>query len=204
MSTAWDISSASYTTKVSTVTANYGRGCAFKRDGTAFFFYDNSELMRKFTLSTAWDLTTASLDSSNSTSFSPYTGSQPRNPFFSEDGKTVLIADNSNDALYQFSLSTAWDISTSSVSYDGSFSTVGYTTHPRDVFASSTGDQIFILGNEGAVYKFTTTDFDVTSLVADGSYTNGGLQSAIFMDYDNLKMYSGTSSNIVSEYDITT
>jgi len=204
LSVAWDISSASYTTQVSSVTSNYGRGCEFKRDGTALFFYDNSRVMCKYTLSTAWDLSTASLDSSNSTSFATVTTPQPRNPFFSEDGKTVLISDNNNDALYQFSLSTAWDISTGSVSYVASFSTTSYTTHPRGVFASSTGDQIFLLSNFGAVYKFTTTDFDITSLVADGSYSNANLQSAIFMDYDNLKMYSATISNIVSEYDITT
>jgi len=204
LSTAWDISTVSYVAQVSAVTTSYGRGCPFRRDGTALFFYDNAETMRKYTLSTAWDLTTASLDSSNSTSFSTYTSSQPRNPFFSEDGKTVLIVDNNNDALYQFSLSTAWDITSGSVSYDATFSTTLYTNHPRGVFASSTGDQIFILGNEGAVYKFTTTDFDITSLVADGSYASANLQSALFMDYDNLKMYSGTSGRIASEYDITT
>ena len=207
LSTAWDISTISYTAQVSSVTTNYGRGVTFKRDGTAFFFYDNSENMRKYTLSTAWDISTASLDSTASTPFQTYTSTQPRNPFISEDGKTILLNDNNNDATYQFSLSTANDIS-SGVSYDATFSTSSYTTHPRGIFASSTGDQIFILGNEGTVYKFTTTDFDVSSLTADGSFSvstqTGSGASALFMDYDNLKMYVGSSSNAIYEYDITT
>jgi len=207
LSTAWDISTISYTAKISSVTSDYGRAITFKRDGSAFFFYDNSQNMRKYTLSTAWDISTASLDSSASTPFSTYTSGQPRNPFISEDGKTILLNDNNNDATYQFSLSTANTIS-SGVSYDATFSTVSYTTHPRGIFASSTGDQVFILGNEGTVYKFTTTDFDVSSLTADGSFVvstqTGSGASAIFMDYDNLKMYVGSTTNAIYEYDITT
>ena len=207
LSTAWDISTISYTTKISSVTTNYGRGLAFKRDGTAFFFYDNTEIMRKYTLTTAWDISTAYLDDSVSNPFAAYTSNQPRNPFISEDGNTILLNDNGNDATYQFSLSSANNIS-SGVSYDATFSTSSYTTHPRCIFASSTGDQIFILGNEGTVYKFTTTDFDISSLTAEGSFVvstqTGSGASALFMDYDNLKMYVGSSSNAIYEYNITT
>jgi 6-phosphogluconolactonase (cycloisomerase 2 family) len=112
LSTAWDITTASYTTSfnVATQTSN-PVGLFFKPDGTVCYMTGGTSPnvdVWQYSLSTAWDISTASL----STSYDLYVDlTHPAAIFFESDGDYCYIA-SSNDYVYKFSLSTAWDIST--------------------------------------------------------------------------------------------
>ena len=110
------------------------RGVTVKGDGTKIFFTGLSgsdNVIKQFSLTTANNLSTAdtvAYDASSNTdgykeyTFSDFTSGYTQHGLtFSSDGTKffVLETDNgtSNDFLHQYSLSTAWDISTAN--HDG-------------------------------------------------------------------------------------
>lgn len=118
LSTAWEISTLSYDSKsfgyVSQDT--FMSDIFIKPDGTKMFLLgSNNDTIYQYTLSTAWDVSTASYDSVSG--YIGATSSVPHGMLFKSDGTAVLVVDKNSDDVYEFSLSTAWDIST--ISYTG-------------------------------------------------------------------------------------
>ena len=117
LSTAWDLSTASYDTVSLNVTTENTNpsSIALKSDGTKLYVigYTAPATVFQYTLSTAWDLSTATYDS---VSFS--VSSQETIPLgltFKTDGKKMYVVGAANPkSIYQYSLSTAWDLSTAS------------------------------------------------------------------------------------------
>lgn len=111
LSTAYDLSTATYNS------VNYAhggggqaQGLFFGADGTKLYTTDvGSDDVREHTLSTAWDLSTASYV--RNFSVSTQTGT-PRDVTFNSDGTQMIILSQSGLILY--TLSTAWDISSAS------------------------------------------------------------------------------------------
>jgi len=179
ISTAWDISTASYDsvnfTANSPVTLPVG--IEFKSDGTKMYIIDvfGTQSVYQFSLSTAWDLSTASYDS---VSFS--TSSQDTAPLdltFNSDGTKMYMVGATNDTIYQYGLSTAWDLSTAS--YDNvSFSVASQETSPRDVFFKPDGTKMYVVGDvNDTVYQYTT----------------GSTSAATFTYPSSVKFPSGTA-----------
>lgn len=106
LSTAWDLSSVTANGTYSG--ASYLTGLAFKPDGTRMYGVENSnEKAYEYALSTPWDITTAS-ETANI-----YIGGVELNAHaiqITDDGKTALII--GSGIIHQFTMSTAWDIST--------------------------------------------------------------------------------------------
>ena len=84
----------------------------FNNDGTKLFVMGrNSDAVKEFHLSTAFDLTTISYDSSFSV------GSNETNPYnfsFSADGTRMQVSGSTGDGVDQYLLSTGFDVSTAS------------------------------------------------------------------------------------------
>ena len=135
LGTAYDISSlvdANTTSVVSNL--DTVRGVTVKGDGTKVFFTGLSgsdNVIKQFSLTTANDLSTADTvaynSSTNTDGYKEYTFSDFTTGYtqhgltFSSDGTKFFVLEtdngNSNDFLHQYSLSTAWDISTAN--HDG-------------------------------------------------------------------------------------
>lgn len=146
LSTAWDISTASYST-LKDISAQAGgtQSLTFNSDGTKMYITDGS-LIYQYTLSTAFSVSTASYDS-KSFNFSAQ-DSTPEKLQLNADGTKALILGRANDAVFQYSLSTAYDIS--SASYDS----VSF-----DISSEATGNpQGFVFGQSGG--KFYIGDID--------------------------------------------
>lgn len=117
LSTAWDLSTGSYDSKVYAPSEGSGDTKVwFKSDGTKMYTQRSGHVYQ-YSLSTAWDVSTASYDSVtlNATG---YIGNGV-GMFFKDDGTSLFIWDASDDDVHEWTL-TAWDLSTAS--YDG----VGY------------------------------------------------------------------------------
>ena len=111
LSTAWDVSSATYSGKSKDVSGQDGSayGIFFSSDGTKMYVAgSNNDRIFQYTLSTAWDVSSATYD--NTSKDVSNEDSQPREISFNSDGTRMYIAGNSNDTVYQYALSTAWDI----------------------------------------------------------------------------------------------
>ena len=157
MTTAWNVSTASYASKLLDVSGQETvvQGLDFKTDGTKLFIVGSgSDQVREYNLTTAWDISTASYSQGFSVS------SQDTAPLairFNSDGTKFFILGYANDTVYQYSLSTAWDISTAS--YDSvSFSVASEETAPRALGVKSDGTKMYIAGSAGhSVYQYSTT-----------------------------------------------
>ena len=102
------------------------------------------------------DISTASYDNK---SFS--VGSQdtvPMGLFFKSDGTKVYIVGSDSDKIYQYSLSTAWDISTAS--YDNkSFSVGSQDISPTGLFFRPDGTKVYIVGAASdKIHQYSTND----------------------------------------------
>lgn len=113
LSTAWDVSTASYANKSKNVLAQDTNpwDLRFSLDGTRMYVLgSNKSIIYQYTLSTPWDISTASYSS-----VSASVGGQDNNGygiFFSDDGSKMYYLGNQHGAVFEYTLSTPWNIGT--------------------------------------------------------------------------------------------
>ncbi len=164
LSTAFDVSTATYDSvsfDVGSQESNFFN-LEFSTDGTKMYVIGNvSDKIHQYTLSTAWDLSTASYDSKTLN-----VNSQAINPLgmqFHTSGTYVYVINHSTDRVYQYSMTTAWDVST------GSYDNVSFYVGSQDgsgydlAFKDDDGTKMFVTGNSNdRIYQYTLTNFDTT------------------------------------------
>jgi len=207
LSTAFDISTASYDS-VSFSIAEQGSspiGMAFNNDGTKIYAVSfNSSTAYQYTLSTAFDLSTASYDS---VSFS-FSGQDiyPLDIEFNTAGTKIYMVGAINDSIYQYSLSTAFDLSTAS--YDSvSFSVAGQDDTPRDLAFNNDGTKMYLVGdNFNSIFQYTlSTAFDISTASYDSvSFSVAGQETGLYSACFNTlgtKLYIvGPTTDTVYQY----
>ena len=162
LSTAWDVSTASYsqTFSVSGQEAT-PYTVSFKSDGTKMYIVGVSgDDVNEYTLSTAWDVSTASYNQNFSLAAQTDT---PSGIYFKPDGTELYVTGLTGDNVYQYDLSTAWDVST--LSFVQSFSVASQETSPQGLFLNADGDKLYVAGTSSAAvnqydvgpYGFTTS-----------------------------------------------
>jgi len=185
LSTAWDVSTASYDSKnfsVSTEdTAPFG--LFVKADGTKMYVtgYTGNDI-NEYTLSTAWDVSTASYVQNFSVDAQD---SNPKSVFFIPDGTRMFVTGIDTDSVYQYSLSTAWDVSTAS--YSGtSFSVASQETNPSGLFFKSDGTKMYIVGSiTDTVYQYSTAIDTKTLDLSTGSVFEVAVTTAAKISFSN-------------------
>ena len=195
LSTAWDISTASYSQNFSVSAQEVAPyGVFFRPDGFKMYVSGAAEdNVNEYDLSTAWDISTASF--LQSFSVSAQDGSL-FGLFFRDDGLKMYVVGSSNDSVYEYDLSTAWDISTAS--YVHAFDVTGQESAPYSVFIKPDGLKMYVVGltTNDAVYEYTLGGFDVSSYQTD-------VQGLSFKP-DGTKMYIvGSSNDSVNEFDLS-
>lgn len=220
LSTAYQLSTAVYSGNSLNVyaTENSVRGLAFKTDGTKMYIIGTvGDEVQTFNLSTAWDLSTAT---SAGETFNVNSGianqTDPSGVNFKPDGTTMWTSCYGTEKLVEWSLSTAWNVSTASYVRDVVMSS---SHNLRDhIFSrwNSDGTKLFVAGfttdgftefSASTAYRIDTltkTDtinfrsglagqnfvFDISS---DGSYFFvGGAFSGTLVKYKAESMYSVT------------
>ena len=134
--------------------------------------------------------------------------SQPRGFTFNKDGTKMFVAGYSDDAIDEYTLSTAWDVSTAS--FVDSFVTKSDDEDARDVKFNQDGTKMFVLGKEeDEVFEYTlTTGFDVStaSLVDSFVISNEETQpNELEFNSDGTKMFiMGNAGNDINEYKLST
>jgi hypothetical protein len=148
LGTAWDVSTATFTAVSTGVTQDTAPvDIFFKDDGlTMFVLGGTNDTVYQYTLSVAWNITTATYASK---SFSVTTQeTAPNGMWFKSDGTTMYIVGTTNDTVYQYTLSTPWDISTASYA-SISFSVASQETSPLQVNLSADGTKMWVTGPVG-------------------------------------------------------
>jgi sugar lactone lactonase YvrE len=209
-STAWDVSTASYDSKSFSVTTQetVPTGLFFKSDGTTFYIIGSgSDTIYQYSCSTAWDVSTASYDSKSFSVNAQEAG--PNGLFFKDDGTKFYIIGSGFDTVYQYSCSTAWDISTAS--YDSvSFSVAGQDTIPFGLFFKDDGTKFYIVGTANdTVFQYScSTAWDVSTASYDSKLCRvqfDGTPAGITFKDDGTKLYViGNSTSRVYEFTLST
>jgi hypothetical protein len=202
------------------------KGIAFNTDGTKMFLLGDSDdagdPVIEYHLSTGFDLSTASYDSSFDVSAQQQ---DPQSIRFSNDGKKMFILGGSGtdqDRVFQYSLTTGFDVSTAS--YDSvSFDVSTQDSNPKGIAFTSDGLKMFLVGhsnNKLFVYTMTTA-FDISSMshassdILDGFFLTGPMSppsdpltdrhnAGISISADDTKFFIvNSSTGEVEEYHIT-
>ena len=155
-----------------------------------------------------FDLTDLSLDAS------PFgVGSQEGNPYsvaVSADGSKMFLVGSTNDSVFQYSLSTAFDTTTATydnVSHDVSSQAV----NPADIKFNTDGTKMFIADiTTNSIYQYSlSTSFDASTISYDNvSFSTASQETylmALYFTFDGTKMYAGgRDSDRVHQYSLST
>ena len=153
LSTGFSVSTASYTQSFSVAAQETSPFCiAFNPDGTKMFVAGEAgDDVNEYTLSTGFDISTASFVDSFSISAQV---SSPVSVEFNNDGTQMFVIDYISDNIYQYNLTTAYDVSTASYS-SISFSVASQTLNPLGLFFNTAGSKFFVTAQGGTVYQYT-------------------------------------------------
>tara|TARA_Y100000004_G_scaffold58376_1_gene64986 strand:+ start:1466 stop:4291 length:2826 start_codon:yes stop_codon:yes gene_type:complete len=179
LSTAWDLSTASYASKSLSTEGNGPIEPFMRSNGTDFYYIDiNDDAVYQYTLSTANDISTASYASKSVSVASQET--TPTGLTFSSNGTKMFVCGQVGDDVNQYTLSTAWDVSTAS--FDSKvFSFKGETTNPAGIDLKPDDTKLYMISNAGdAVYQYSLTSSAVQLLLNfqdAGIYDRSGINN---------------------------
>ncbi len=147
LSSAWDISTASYASK-SYAVPNGAQSVAMKRDDGARMYttgHFGNEVVEHI-LSTNWDIATASVLSTTSSLVSAEV-SQTSSLAFKTDGATMFVIGYGNDTVAQFPMVSPWVTATAanpSITFDVSGEEIG----PTGLAFHPSGKNMYIVGTQ--------------------------------------------------------
>ena len=221
LSTPWDVSSATYVDAFSVIDEmkvnnqlSLPYGITFNNDGTQMYVsdYGITDSIYQYTLSRAYDVSTASY-ANKSIDVDAKVGSANRGPCgirFNNDGTKLFVAGFSDSQIYEFTLSTAFDISTAS--YVDGFDVSAQGNRNRDFEFNPDGTIMFAVNgptNGANVYEIfeykLTTAFDISTASYVNKVFNTSAQDdntfSIAISNDGSKLYMlGYGSDNVNEY----
>ena len=226
LSVAWDISTVSYIEPTTNFSNTFyaqtpypaPRAVFFKPDGLTMYIVAGGRVNPPYTstpanvyeydLSVAWDIDTAVyLRLKLITSSTP----DPQGIFFKPDGLKMYVTQFSSASqtrgVDEYSLSTAWNVSTATYLYR--YAIVAPPSNPlptpRGIFFRSDGLKMYVATNSYGVYEY---DLSVAWLAVSAQFLQRmpfGVDSRdVFFKPDGLKMYLVSSSDeSVYEYDLS-
>jgi len=205
--TAWSISSLDESTVGSfTLTTQNAtpKAVFFNYNGTKMYMVGDTApaSVFQYTLSTPWDITTATYDTVSLNVSTEDTSPEALN--ISHDGSVLSILGLTNTSIYQYAMSTPWDLSTASL--DGSGTNVsGADATPTGFDFSLDGGTLYLIGQTNdTVKKYTlTTAWDVSAGLTleadtvDVSSETGTPEGVTFIpDGTKLHICGGTADKI--------
>jgi hypothetical protein len=180
------------------------KGIAFSKSGEKMFIVGSSgDDVDEYTLTTAWDVSTASFVDKFSVSSQE---SIPQDLAFSKSGEKMFIVGSDGDDVNEYTLTTAWDVS--SASFVDSFSVSSQDGEARGITFSKSGEKMFIVGNSKKIYEYTlTTAWDVSTASFVDSFSVSSQETAprdIWFDSSGKTMFIvGVTGDDVNVYKLT-
>ena len=195
LSTPWDIttlSSTSNTFNFSSQLQSNGqmKGFTWKSDGTkiyivdTYYSYPSPTYLHEYNVSSAWDLgSSITLNQSNTTTLANSSQSHLGNITgisFKPDGTHMYLCSHSNTYAYDWTLNTAWDISSSSMNSNTGNTTYYQATNNFNGYGlnmqwKSDGTRFYVVGGGDECiqeYRVASTPWDMGQGAAYGTGNN--------------------------------
>jgi DNA-binding beta-propeller fold protein YncE len=184
-------------------------GLSMSSDGTRVYGMNHNgnsqgftqDAVSQFNLSTPWDLTTMSgiaASTASLNSFPSYYEDGPRGICFSPDGLNLYVAGGGTRRIFRYTLSTAWELSTSSP-HSSQFT--GFT-YIAGLSFSTDGTKMFVTESSNVLKRFTlSTAWDILTATIDAgsiSIADGN----IHFNSDGMSFYSNGA--YLTKYYLTT
>lgn len=200
LATAWDLSTANFDTSPKRARNDFTQDIFFSQDGTKYYELSNDNntdvySLHQYDLSTAWDISSTSRTYVTSI-FLRDDNDSPRGIYFDTTGTRLYEIGNgssgvANDSVWQYSLSTPWEIS--SVTYEKAYG--GITDVPRGIFFKTDGTKFYeVTGNNTTREYYLSVAWDITtaSFEKSISYERGSNPDGVhFRITDGEKYYIG-------------
>ena len=208
---AYTVEDAAYSgiSKSTLLEEGYPTGLAFSTDGTKMYVVGAAtDSVYQYTLATAWNVSTATYASLSKSVAAQDT--DPRGVAFSSDGTKMYMVGAATDTVYQYTLATAWDLSTATYA-SLSKSVASQDVTPDDLTFSSDGTKMYIVGNANAtIYQYNlATAWNVSTAtypsIAKTVSAQEGSPRGLAFNSDGTKMYMvGNANDTVFQYNLAT
>lgn len=210
---AWDLQGATYSSNfldLSGETTNTS-GFFLSSDDSKLYVIDyNAEIVRQYTLSTPGDITTTDFLTLSTYDFSSEnnTVSKIYNTIsFSPDGTKMYIGATITNDIAQYTLSTAWDVTTASFDFysEDILDQPGFFENLHDFTLSNDGLVLYILdANYGRIKQLDVVNaFDISDLTQSSDEFLANPINKFFIKPDGTKMYYRTDTTI-RQYTLST
>lgn len=180
----------------------------FSNDGTKMYVSGQTYSdVFQYTLSTPWDVSTA-VYASKSLNLTPQ-GGFPFGLSLSSDGTKLYSLQNGVSTVFQYTLGTAWDVSTGSYA-NKSLAIGAQSSNPHGLCFSADGTKMYVSSSSPtvAVYQYalgTPWDVSTASYLATTGALGIGLADDVCISADGTKMYVASSYTIqIFEYTLGT
>ena len=136
------------------------QGMEFRPDGSQVFALGTGERrIYTFNLSVNWDLSSASIASTETSSFfigTVFSETTPRSMKFKPDGTKLFLTGDDRNIVYQYDLTTPWNVSTAGIAATMNLKTRNENgTSPYAIGFSTDGKRMFYTENDNEhVYEF--------------------------------------------------
>ena len=210
LSSAYDISTASFDKSHSLGNESFTTGIAFNNDGTKLYNVgrsSNPNVVYEHDLSTPWDIASETYNSVSLSLTSP--GTVSWGALFNPDGTIMYISDFISNSIYQYSLSSAFDLSTASYA-SKSLSAAAQGTNIRGMAFNGGGTKFFVTAkSNGVIYQYgLTVAYDISSasydsVSYDASVLYAGNTNAVLFNANGSKMFVA-KNQFLFELDVAT
>lgn len=210
LSTAWDISTATFTATSPNDVATDTYGIEFDSDGTTLWATKNADQIVPHTLSTAWDISTMSAAGTGANIATGET--TPRKMRFKPGGDAIYVVGTTRDRILRWNLSTPWDVtSIASANYDSAAD--GSRSLIEGLHVDSDQNYAFVCDNTiGRVLRFGTTEqgtfsskkADYSKYQSFNTSAQTSSPSAIRLSNDGTKMYVLQQAEDLYQYNLST
>lgn len=165
MAVPFDLKTARYTNQSFVVNSQESgaTGVALNTDGTKMYVVGLTDrAVVEYTLSTPFDLTTAT-HAGTAEEFSVNSeDSSPQDLTFNADGSRMYVVGNTNESVYQYDLSTPFDVSTAV--YNSVSISAGPS--PRGLAFNTSGSAMYIVGGDQTFAAYTLSEpFNIATAV---------------------------------------
>ena len=213
ISVPWDITKIEIAAKelyVGAQATTGGVSVAISSDGTKLYVTSNaSDIVYQYALSTPFDLSTGSY-SGKSKDVSAQADAA-YGIVFMDSGSKMLVCGQTNDRVYQYALSTAWDVSTASYS-SLSLDVSAQTTAPVGIAINENAKRLLVGGyltdsisqySASSAFDVSTASYDSLSLDVSAQISVDNLTGIAF-SADGRKLFAGSDASFgfIYEYNL--